>query len=388
MNCGKPIAATLCAASTLTIALGFAATSAAAQETSSASSGFEEIIVTATKRAESLQDVPISVAVVSGDMIKELGLNRFEDLQSTIPNVQIDNSLGAPTIYIRGMGSGASNFSFEQSVGLFVDGVYSGRARFFTVPLFDVAQVEVVRGPQGALFGRNTNAGAVSITTAKPTDERFISLRGGYEVLYDGYLLEGIASGPISDTLGIRVAGTINRDGGYLKNLATGKREPVTDTWYLRGTAVWEPSDGIKATLRVEGGKVRQDGGVFQLFNRGTAALANLWFATDPNAEDNLDLKRSVIPLLPEFEDTDTLNGSLTIEVPIGNHTLTSITAAGGVDNLKSVEYTGTSLRIAASTLGENFDQWSQELRLSSPTGQAFEYIVGVLYTRHKLRTG
>lgn len=388
MKYGRRFAVT-CRAGAAGIALAAAATHAAAQGTESPSSahGFEEIIVTATKRAESLQDVPISVAVISGNMINELGLSRFEDLQSTIPNVQIDNSLGAPSIFIRGMGSGASNFSFEQSVGLFVDGVYSGRSRFFTVPLFDVAQVEIVRGPQGALFGRNTNAGAVSITTAKPTDERFISLRGGYEVLYDGYFLEGIASGPLSDTFGVRVAGTVNREGGYLRNHATGKREPVTDTWYLRGTAVWKPSDGFSATLRVEGGKVDQDGGVFQLFNRGTAALADLWFATDPNAEDNLDLNRSVIPLLPEFDDTDTLNGSLTIEIPLGDHTLTSITAAGGVNNLKSVEYTGTSLQIAASTLGENFDQWSQEVRLSSPTGGAFEYILGVLYTRHKLKT-
>ena len=131
----------------------------------------EEVVVTAQKREQSLQDVPISVAAMSGEKINDIGITNLEELTLYTPNVNINKGQATPNIYVRGVGSG-TNAGFEQSVGLYIDGVYSGRGRLAAVPLtMDLARVEILKGPQGILFGKNTIGGAINITTATPTDE-------------------------------------------------------------------------------------------------------------------------------------------------------------------------------------------------------------------------
>ena len=129
----------------------------------------EEVIVTAQKRAESLQDVPISVAAMSGDKMEDNGILDLEELTQYMPNVNINQGRAQPNLFIRGVGSG-TNAGFEQSVGMYIDGVYSGRGPMSNIPItWDVARVEVLKGPQGILFGKNTIGGAINITTNRPT---------------------------------------------------------------------------------------------------------------------------------------------------------------------------------------------------------------------------
>ena len=137
---------------------------------SSHSATLEEVIVTAQLREQSLQDVPVSVNAVSGEKLLEAGLNKIQDLQAYVPNLTMsENGIGT-AIYIRGIGSGI-NQGFEQSVGMYVDGVYYGRAQLARAPFLDLARVEVLRGPQNILYGKNSIAGAISIITASPGDE-------------------------------------------------------------------------------------------------------------------------------------------------------------------------------------------------------------------------
>ena len=145
--------------------------SSPAYAASEASAKVDEIIVTATKRAQTLQEVPISLAAVTGDTLDAQAVRQFTDLQSMVPNLQIDQTNGNYAITIRGLGPGPGNLAFEQSVGLFVDGVYSSRARSLQTAFLDVERVEVVRGPQGALFGKNTNAGAISVISRAPSHD-------------------------------------------------------------------------------------------------------------------------------------------------------------------------------------------------------------------------
>ena len=349
----------------------------------------EQITVTTQKREQTLQEVPLSVSVVQGDFVEDMGLTRFQDLSTTIPNLQIEESLGSPVIHMRGLGSGAANFAFEQSVGLFVDGVYSGRSHLFESPLFDIERVEVVRGPQGALFGKNTNAGAISITSRRPTDEFEALFRAGYEVERNGYNFEGIVSGPISDRLRARLAAKVFREGGYVRNLFNDKNEPSEDGYLLRGTVEFDASDTFEAILKVEGGEVDGKGGWFQMTDFGNAPLSDAYKAADPNAEANLDGFRSVSTGLdPEFSNTDTFNATLTMNWTIGEHVLTSITSYAEFDYAKNVEFTGTSLGLGQSLVSEDFEQISQELRLASPVGQTVEYIVGFLYLNTEMTTG
>jgi len=129
----------------------------------------EEVIVTAQKREQSLQDVPVSVSVVTGDAISKAGMTNLDELSTHVPNLSITEGSQNTTITMRGLGSGI-NQGFDQSVGMFVDGIYAGRDRQFRAPFLDVAAVEVLRGPQGTLFGKNTIAGAINLTTAKPSE--------------------------------------------------------------------------------------------------------------------------------------------------------------------------------------------------------------------------
>lgn len=161
----------------------------------------EEVVVTAQKRTESLQDVPIAVTAISGDKIVEAGILGMEDLTAYVPNVQMFSSPGGGSpgrIYIRGIGTG-NLASFEQSVGTFVDGVYTGKFRQYLVPFLDVGSVEVLKGPQGTLFGKNTVAGAMIINSARPTDTLEGQLRAQYEMEYGSTEYVGVVSGPLTD---------------------------------------------------------------------------------------------------------------------------------------------------------------------------------------------
>ena len=127
----------------------------------------EEVIVSAQKRVESLQDVPISVTAIQGDKLQSAGIANMSAMSDNVPNLFISDAAVNTNIFMRGMGSG-NNQAFEQSVGMYIDGVYMGRGRQYRSPFVDVERVEVLRGPQGTLFGKNTVAGAINVTTASP----------------------------------------------------------------------------------------------------------------------------------------------------------------------------------------------------------------------------
>lgn len=133
----------------------------------------EEVVVTAQLRSQSLADVPVSVSAVSGEKIFEAGINKAEDLSAYVPNLTIQEVGLGTSIYIRGIGSG-ENQGFEQSVGTYIDGIYYGRAQLARAPFLDLAQVEVLRGPQNILYGKNSIGGAISIRTADPTDRKSV----------------------------------------------------------------------------------------------------------------------------------------------------------------------------------------------------------------------
>ncbi len=178
----------------------------------------EEIVVTAQKTEQKLQDVPISMTVLGGDFLEQQGVSDFDDLAVYVPNTRIDAGAAFPDVRVRGFGSPLSNKGFEQSVGLQLDGVPYGRLIYFQMPLYDVERVEVLRGPQGTLVGKNTTAGVFSIVNRKPTDE----LEGRISLEYgelDRRRIDGAVSGPvIPGFLNLRLAGVDETRDGYLRN--------------------------------------------------------------------------------------------------------------------------------------------------------------------------
>src|SRR6185437_4578871 len=176
------------AASVLAQVMAFTLFGGAAHAAEAAeASALEPVIVTAQKREQNLQEVPVSISVISGQKVADMHIDDLRTLQGYVPNLAILNSGVNPVVYIRGFGSGPNNVAFDQEVSVYVDGIYGGRGAQFTAPFFDVSRIEVLRGPQGALFGRNTAAGAISIVSAGPTTAPEAQVTGLYDWTRRGY---------------------------------------------------------------------------------------------------------------------------------------------------------------------------------------------------------
>ncbi|MBO9695849.1 MAG: TonB-dependent receptor [Sphingopyxis sp.] len=341
-------------------------------------SNTNEIIVTAQKREQSLQDVPISMEVVSGAKLAEFNTSDIKAVMNYTPNVFVQSTAGNDVIYIRGFGSPPANFAFDQSVSLYVDGIYAGRNRQAQAPFFDLARVEVLRGPQGALFGKNTAAGAVSVVSAGPTKDFEGAITGLYNFDHKGTDFSGYLSGPISDTLGARFAYKIVNQDGYIYNRATDHDDPEIKSQLLRLTLKWEPSNNFDYTAKVEYGNREVIGGI--------TVSSPLTSGQDPQTTRYLE--RSALG--DEGNDNKSVMISGVGNLALGDFTLTSVTGyswfkskiVNGFD--QSIPNSGGAHTVNSvyNAFPERFDQISQEIRILSPTGKTFEFIVGAYYDK------
>jgi iron complex outermembrane receptor protein len=328
----------------------------------------EEVIVTAQKRAESAQDVPISMEVVQGHQIEDFQIRTVQSLQNYVPNLLVQSSPGNDAIFIRGFGSQAANYAFDQSVSIYVDGIYGGRNRQFMAPFFDVERVEVMRGPQGALLGKNTAAGAVSVVTAGPTEELEGRLTSSYNFDREGYEAYGYLSGPLSDAWSGRIAATVTDLDGYVDNHALSSRDTTQlDNKLVRGSLRFEPNESLDVTAKIE---------YLDFTTDGTSAVR----VSPTDAE--LDDEKNAGPAIyhPEEDVQDSWNGSLTANFSFGEFIVTSITGYSSFEDDKWVGGGAGNPENWLSTFNEEFDQFSQELRVLSPTDRTFEWIVGLYY--------
>jgi iron complex outermembrane receptor protein len=344
-----------------------------------ATGSLTEIVVTATKREETLQSVPISVGVIGGEEIAQFAMKGLEDVQTYVPNLVIQETLGSYSIRIRGIGSGASQLSFVSAVGMFSDGVYCGRPRCFQNPLFDVERIEVVRGPQGALFGKNTIAGAVSTISSGPTKELQGEVSAGVEMSEGGWNLSGFVSGPINDKFGFRVAAKHEDLDGFIKNITTGKDENAVKSDLVRGILDWDPTDNLHVRLKGEWGRRDYDGYTNQLVGWGGYA-SGIPF-TRP---ERLDHETSARVIWPDgqYDETDNEAYALQVDWDVGGYTLTSITGVMGFDFKRRTSATVAPVLGIDSQIMEDYEQYSQEFRLLSPTGGVFDYVAGLYYSK------
>ncbi len=348
----------------------------------------EEVVVTAQQREQTLAEVPLSVAVVDGDLIRDQGMENMTDLQYSVPNFSQSETAIGTNIFIRGVGSG-NNQGFEQSVGIYVDGIHHGRAQQARAPFMDLARVEVLRGPQSILFGKNSVAGALNITTARPTNEfeGFFNLSREF---VDG-AIEGtvVLSGPVSDRFRYRVAGRISQSDGYVENLLLDRTEPSNDNKTLRTTFEFDVSDTVMATLKLEKNQfdvvgrpneiVTEAPGVAGPFAGLTyAQILVLGLGQDASLLDNeLDGRRTSNG---DFSNNDQFEGVFTVDWELENSTFRSVTGISNYEfnDLCDCDFTGAN--IFDVNLAEKYDQFSQEFRLTSNGGETLDYIVGAFY--------
>ena len=235
----------------------------------------EEIVVTATKRESTLQDVPVAVSVTSAETLKQARILDLLELQSVVPSLRVTQlqTSTQTNFIIRGFGNGANNAGIESSVGLFIDGVYRSRSAAAIGDFVDIERVEVLRGPQSTLFGQNASAGVISVTSRKPQ----FSTEGSFEVglgEQSQKLLRGYVTGPISDSVAYSVSAGINQRDGYFKNLANGSDINDRDRTDVRFQLLDDISDKLSLRVMADVGRIDEACcGVVNLLNGPTGAL-------------------------------------------------------------------------------------------------------------------
>ncbi len=251
----------------------------------------EEIVVTAQRREQSLQEVPISIHAITGLELQKQGFRTMEDLGQFSPSVEMNESLHEWSVTIRGMGNDVAAMAVEQSAPIFVDGVHMGRPSMIKGAFMDVERVEVLTGPQPVYFGQNATAGAFSITTKKPTAE----WEGDATAEFGNFgriNFEGGIGGPISDTLGIRIAGQWDTTGGHLTDYYTGNTFPNRTDSGARVTFAWKPTENFEGLAKIEYARRRSDG------DTNTVCLSQ----TEPGfSHDNWTI--SLPGAIPEFTE-------------------------------------------------------------------------------------
>lgn len=248
--------------------------------------GLQDIVVTARKRKETTQDVPVAVTAISAATIQKYDLTSLERVAASTPSFVVGRapSGSGATLVLRGIGSNTTSIGLEQSVAVIVDGAYYGQGRTINEGFFDLGRLEILKGPQALFFGKNATAGVVSITTADPGDKLEVLARAGYEFRARQIVGEAVISTPLSDTLGVRIAvrgSKMNR--GYFKQLGTDQVYPTInrtstaqvvaptnhvsgpagdgrgEEFYVRGTVKWEPTDQLTATIKANFGNNTSD---------------------------------------------------------------------------------------------------------------------------------
>lgn len=344
-----------------------AAQEAAADEDSGA---IAEIVVTARKRSESIQDVPASIQAVSQAQIQSLNVSSLSDLNGTTPNASIapSGSTNAGAITIRGITSLVRNAGFEAGAAVYVDGVFQGRPTGNNQDLVDIERVEILRGPQGTLYGKNTTAGAFSLTTVSPGDSwqgaGFIRLGSRQEMQVAAY-----AAGPlIADTLGIKLSAYRRLQDGYQDDVATGAKYGNTDVFGARGQLRLTLADW---TIDVRGDYVNDNG-----------SAAKQEPVTSPAVVPGRDTIASDL-LQPNSVEGGGV--SLTVERDLGFATISSISAWRKLKTTQITDddYYAVPIPVLVGVSHDWTDkarQFSQELRLTSNSGGPFSYVAGVYY--------
>jgi iron complex outermembrane receptor protein len=354
-----------------------------AQEATEANSelSLEVIEVTAQKRSQGLQEVPISISAISGDFLKNTNMNSLTDMSSSVPNLTITQSGITNQIGIRGISSGG-NKGFEQSVAMYVDEVYYGRDQLIQLPLVDLERVEVLRGPQPILFGKNAIAGAISLTSARPTEEFEASISTLYEFEQEEFKTVGVISGALSEHVKGRFVASYREMDGWIENVTLDRLEPSVEQLYLRGMLEWD-YDNLNILLKAETSTFDTLGRAIE--NHSPIGSYSTIFSGPLYVETNEDYKSQSNG---QASDNQVDNIMVKLEYNVNDYTLTSTSSylQYDTDELIDVDYTGLNL-FNGSTQGEQFKQWSQELRIASPTDGDIDYIAGIYLQDNELIT-
>ena len=346
-----------------------------------ANAQIDEIIVTATKRQQTLQETPVTVSVTSADVLEKAQILDIQDLQSVVPSLRVGQlqSSKNTNFRIRGFGNGANNAGIEPSVGVFIDGVYRSRSAAQIGDLPKLERIEVLSGPQSTLFGKNASAGVISVVTAKPSFETQGYLEGGIGN-YNQRIFRAYATGGLSDTVAISVGGSINKRDGYAESAVGLKANGERDRFSLRGQILFEPRDDISMRFIFDHSEIDEVCCHVTNFRNGPTAGAiqalggQLADPNNPFAYINYQNSNSV-------NDINDNGISAHIDVDFDAFSVTSITAFRTNDAKNNYDADYTTLDALIVDDNVNIKTFTQELRIAS-TGadNTFDWMLGGYY--------
>ncbi|QXF11469.1 MULTISPECIES: TonB-dependent receptor [Sphingopyxis] len=374
----------LCAATTPAIAFAQDTAEAPASDTDYGN----DIIVTATKRSQTLQDTPIAVSVTSAADIQNAQIRDLIDLQSAVPSLRVSQlqSSANTNFIIRGFGNGANNPGIEPSVGVFIDGVYRSRSAAQIGDLPNVERIEVLRGPQSTLFGKNASAGVISIVTQKPQYEFGGSVEASYGN-YDAFVIKSDITGPISDKIAFSLGGNYNRRDGYARDVNLDTDVNDRNRWGVRGQLLFEPTEALTIRLIGDYDKIDENCCIAGNVIAGpTVAITNA-LAGGPSVDANNPFSYRVYNNFLSSNLIKNYGGSGQIDYDLGNMSLTSISAYREVRSNTNQDSDFTS----ADLIGQKSDDtaintFTQELRLASDFDGPINFLIGGYYFNEKIK--
>lgn len=337
------------------------------------------VTITATKREQTLQDVPVAVSVIDESVIEKAEILDLNDLQSVVPSLgfrTFQNSANA-NFTIRGFGNGANNIGIEPSVGIFIDGVYRSRAAASIGDLPNIQRVEVLRGPQSTLFGKNASAGVVSVITSKPEYE----LGGNVEASFGNFNLrraKGYVTGGITDNLAFSLGGSINQRDGIAENLVDGSELNTRDRWNIRGELLLEPTDRQEWRLIVDADEIDEVCCIASNLVEGpTASIVRL---IGGDVDNGTPFERGIFVNGTPNNTLENKGISLQGDIEFDGFSLTTITAYRETDVVNNYDIDFTSANLATLDEAQQLETFSQELRLTSSGEGNFDWMVGAYY--------
>ena len=340
----------------------------------------EEVIVTAQRREQSLQDVPIAVSAFTEAHLNESSINFVTDLMAYTPGLTgARQGVGVTQFAIRGVSSNSFGVGGDNSVGIFVDDVYAGRSTIAGLPFIDIARVEVLKGPQGTLFGRNSSAGAISITSNKPNNDRSLSINQTVAQYNSHKTIATFNTPLVDDTLMLRGSLVYEDSDGAIEN-SNGLSDFGNSTRAAKVSLLYQASDSFNALLNLSSQKVMEDGRAFEPADSNSPFL-QLAGVNNANVFDKAAHHGS-----PSDETTDVIAANLKLSFDLTDDiTLTAITASTEYVNDAKFDADGTPLRLLESIWPrEESESVSQEFRLNGTTDR-LDWMMGLSYHQENI---
>lgn len=363
------------------LALAICAMPVAAQTTGDKGSRqirtLEEIVVTAQRREENLRDVPISVVAIGGDVLSQGGVDGTSSLPQMVPSVQLVRSGPSGMFFVRGVGNTSGGTGEEGANALYVDGVFLPDLKQSILKFNNIERIEVLKGPQGTLFGRNSSGGLINVITREPGDKLVTDIRLGV-ANYDTQMAQAYIAGPLTDTLSADIALTsTNQSDSWGNNVPTGRDVGKGWDWGVRSKWVWRPNDRTKISASAEYTKQSDDfTSAFRLAPESLGLMPGAGSFTPPSDPYDTGTRDR------QFNDQENLGFNLTAEVDLGWSTLTSITGYRDNQNLSSLDPDTGPANLFHINIESTTESWQQELRLSSNTTDPLSWQAGVFLLR------